>query len=154
LLELKKVTEQTRQHNRLDNTKIELNIIPFKFKHLEMLKDMHKLQNSDSYGYLSMKTLPKLGYIVMIGKQPIAAGFLRRLEPCYGQIDTLVSNPMFGSIIRHKAIDLLVNELIRDAYRLKLQGILGITQDNGTINRALSMGFTMINQTLMALLLK
>jgi len=130
----------------------EISITPYKAKHFELVLEMHKLQKSPSFSHLTHATMPKVGYIAMMGKQPIAAGFLRRLEPCYGQIDTLESNPLFGSKIRHEAIKKVVDELVSDAYRLKLQGIISFTGDTGTLSRAIGLGFVVLEgQTLIAL---
>lgn len=98
-----------------------------------------------------MATLPKLGYIIYLGKAPIAAGFLRKVEPCFAQIDTLVSNGHFGSKIRHEGIKTIVDTLIADAKRLKLKGLIAHTLDAGTIARAKSLGFHIVPQTILAL---
>jgi hypothetical protein len=100
---------------------------------------------------ITTKNLPKIGYIVYSNKTPIAAGFLRRLEPCYAQIDTLCSSSWFGSQIRHDAIKLVVDNLIEDAKRLKLEGIIATTRDKGTLERALSIGFHVVEESLIAL---
>lgn len=107
--------------------------------------DIHNIQ---------MKTLPKIGYIATLGKQPIAIGFLRRVEPCYAQIDTLVSNAYCGSILRHEGISQVVDSLMEEAKRLKLKGIIAHTQDKGTIIRAQALGFTIVPQTIIALSLQ
>ncbi len=72
---------------------------------------------------------------------PIAAGFLRRVEGGYAQIDTLTSNKHFGSIVRHEGIKLVVDSLISDAKTLKLHGILAFSTDDGILNRAEQLGF-------------
>lgn len=86
----------------------------------------------------------------MLGTQPIACGFLRRVEPFYAQIDTLASNAYFGSEIRHKAITRIVDSLMEDAKRLKLKGIIAHTSDEGILKRAESLGFRVIQQTIIA----
>lgn len=117
-----------------------------------MLKEIH-LANDNTYQshLLTMRTLPKIGYIATLDKIPVAAGFLRRLEPCYAQIDTLCSNPYFGSIIRHEGIKLVVDQLIADAKRLKLEGIIATTANLGILQRAEALGFKLIPQTLIGL---
>lgn len=97
---------------------------------------------------VTMKTLPKVGYIALLNSQPIAAGFLRRVEGGYAQIDTLVSNPYFGSQIRHLGIDIVVNSLIQDAKDLKLTGILAFTGEQSIVDRAKGRGFTVFDQKL------
>ena len=60
-------------------------------------------------------------------------------------MDTLVSNPYFGSQIRHLAIDKVVKSLIEDAKTLDLEGIVAFTSDSGILNRALSMNFNILD---------
>jgi len=115
---------------------------------------MHESQKYGAIDTIVYKTLPKIGYIAYHNKMPIAAGFLRRVEPCYAQIDTLVSNAYCGSILRNEAITLIVDNLINDAKKLKLQGIICHTQDKGTLSRAESMGFHIVPQTIIALSLQ
>lgn len=103
---------------------------------------------------ISMKTLPKIGYIAMMGKQPVAVGFLRRLEGGYAQLDTFATNPFLGSKIRNEGLDLVVKNLLDDAKSLRLNGILAITEDQGILNRAKSLGFNEIPQKLIGLRLK
>jgi hypothetical protein len=130
---------------------LEVNVIPFKFKHLELLHEMLKSQNYARICDIEMRTLPKIGYIALLNNQPIAAGFLRRLEPSFAQIDTLVSNAHFGSIIRHQGIQLVVSSLIQDAKALQLEGILATTSDTGVLSRAKELGFVEVDQKLIAL---
>lgn len=128
-----------------------LNIIPFRFKHLEHLIEMHKAQKYMNLSTIDMSTLPKVGYIAYLNDQPIAAGFLRRLEPHFAQIDTLVSNPYFGSQIRHEGVKAVVNELIEEAKRLKLKGIISLTSDLGVLKRAEELNFHVVDQKVIAL---
>ena len=128
-----------------------MTILPFKFKHLPLL---HELLSSQSYigiSNITMKTLPKTGYIVLLNNQPVAAGFLRRVEPCFAQFDTFATSSYFGSQIRHKAINLVIDSLLHDAKTLKLHGIIAFTEDSGILTRAKDMGFHVVNQTLLAL---
>jgi len=129
--------------NPLDN--IEISLFPFKFKHFSDLIELHKLNNYQHTAAITMKRLPKIGYISYFGDSPIAAGFLRRVEGGYAQMDTLVSNPYFGSQIRHLAIDKVVKSLIEDAKTLDLEGIVAFTSDSGILNRALSMNFNILD---------
>lgn len=112
-----------------------------------MLKDREYLAIST----VNMQTLPKIGYLALLNKQPIAGGFLRRVEGGYAQLDTLVSNPYYGSLIRHEGIDKVVKALIEDAKDLKLHGIIAFSNDIGVLNRAETMGFTQLNHTLIVL---
>ena len=113
-----------------------------------MLKD----QSFPDVELVSMKTLPKIGYIALMNNQPIAAGFLRKVEGnIVAQLDCLTSNPFFGSQIRHEGISGVVDRLITDAKDMKLQGIIAFTRDNGVLARAKSIGFNVISQTLISL---
>lgn len=112
---------------------------------------MHGAQGYLGVSAITMKTLPKIGYISLLNNHPIAAGFLRRVEGGYAQLDTLVSNPYFGSKIRHIGIKKVVASLIDDAKTLKLQGIIAFTADQGVLKRAADLGFHTIDQRLIAL---
>lgn len=132
----------------------EVSIVPFKFKYLSLLIEMLKDRDFSNISSISMKTLPKIGYIALLHGQPIAAGFLRRVEGGYGQLDTLTSNPYFGSVIRHEGVSKVVDSLIQDAKDLKLQGLIAFTSDSGILNRAATIGFQEVNQKLISLNLK
>lgn len=131
-----------------------VNITPFKYKHMPMLIEMLESQKYPDIHNIQKKTLPKIGYIVTVGDMPVAAGFLRRLEPCYAHLDTLVTNAYAGSLLRNEGIEKVVNQLIEDAKRLKLQGIIAHTQDKGTLVRAEALGFSIVPQTIIALSLQ
>lgn len=141
-------SERKVRREALDN---EISIVPFKFKYLPLLIDMLKDRNFTSISQITMKSLPKLGYIALMHKQPIAAGFLRRVEGGYAQIDTLVSNPYFGSLIRHDGINKVVATLINDAKDLNLIGIIAFTEDKSVIIRAKTLGFQVVNQEIISL---
>lgn len=136
------------------NHTAEINIFPFKFKYFNDLLELHRTQKYASIDTIKMRTLPKIGYIAYFGDHPVAAGFLRRLEPCYAQIDTLVSNAYFGSAIRHEGVKLVVDALITEAKRLKLEGLICHTSDVGVLKRATELGFNLIDQKIIALPLK
>lgn len=136
-------------HNLQQNHSV--NITPFKFKHLPQLLEMLSSQKYNGMADINMKTLPKVGYIATMNGQPIAAGFLRRVEPCFAQLDTLVSNAYFGSTIRHLGVSSVVDALLNEAKRLKLKGIISLTGDKGTLERAKSLGFHVVDQTVIAL---
>jgi len=123
-------------------------LMPFKAKHLSQLQEMHELRDHALGVKLTLQDLPKIGYIAFLGKQPVAAGFLRRIEPNYAQLDTFLSNPYFGSQVRHEAMTKIIDSLIADANELNLKGILAITADQSIKNRALALGFGVIEQTL------
>ena len=121
---------------------------------MPLLIEILESQKYPDIANIQMKTLPKIGYIATLGKQPIAVGFLRRVEPCFAQLDTLVSNAYCGSILRHQGISAVVDSLIVEAKRLKLKGIIAHTGDKGILMRAESIGFKVVPQTIIALSLQ
>lgn len=109
---------------------------------------MLEAQEYPDMGDLNMKTLPKIGYIALIDKQPVAAAFLRKVEGgIVAQVDGLTSNPYFGSIIRHIGINKVLTGIIEDAKDLKLKGLICFCQDLPTIKRAEATGFTLIQHS-------
>lgn len=117
-----------------------------------MLLEMYEGQNSEAKVHITMKTLPKIGYIAFLDNNPVAAGFLRKIEGnVAAQLDGLVSNPYLGSIIRHDALNKIVKQLIEDAKALKLQGIYAFTVDKSVLLRSESFGFKVIDQSVIAL---
>lgn len=136
---------------RRDHLDKEISIIPFRFKYLSTLHDLLKTNDYLHISTVNMKTLPKIGYIALLGGHPIAAGFLRRVEGGYAQIDTLTSNKNFGSLVRHQGIKLVVDTLLQDAKDLKLHGIIAFSTDDGVLSRAEQLGFKSLPHSLIAL---
>jgi hypothetical protein len=124
----------------------EVSIIPFRFKYLHILHDLLKSNDYLHISTVNMKTLPKIGYIAMLGGHPIAAGFLRRVEGGYGQVDTLTSNKYFGSQIRHQGIVKVLDALLQDAKDLRLHGVIGFTCDKSIFERTQTMGFHALSE--------
>lgn len=92
---------------------------------------------------------PELGYIACDANGPIAAGFLRRVEGGYAQIDGLTSNPGRNGADRHQAIDMVAETLIEKARSLKISAILVLSQDESTIMRSERHGFRKLPHTLL-----
>jgi hypothetical protein len=116
-----------------------------------MIIELHNSQNYMSIEQITMQNLPRIGYVAIMGGHPIACGFLRRVEGGFAQIDTLASNAFFGSKIRNDGITLIVDELINEAKRLKLRGIISMTNDQGVMTRAKAIGFHEVQQSIIAL---
>jgi hypothetical protein len=91
-----------------------------------------------------MKDLPKIGCVAFMGKQCIAAGFLRRVEPTYGQLDTFLTYPYCGSLIRHDALTKVTDFLLEEAQDLGLTGLLVITKSQEILERAKTYGFEVV----------
>lgn len=121
---------------------------------MPMLLEMLTSQKYNDINSITKRTLPKIGYIAYLDGMPIAAGFLRRVEPCYAQIDTLCTNAYCGSILRNAGVKAVVDALLNEAKTLKLEGVIAFSRDEGTISRAKSIGFSEIPQTYLALSLQ
>lgn len=128
--------------------------MPFRYKYLPALLDMLNNQKYLAMSTVNMKNLPKIGYMVLRNNHPVAAGFLRRVEGGYAQFDTFASNPLFGSQIRHLALNLVIDSLLSDAKTLKLRGIIAFTEDAGILLRAKSIGFAELSHSLIGLKLE
>ena len=125
-------------------------ILPFKHKHLEALKEMHTARDNALNTELVYADLPKIGYIAFLGKQPVAAGFLRRVEPNHAQLDTFLSNPYFGSQIRHQGMSQVTTALLVEAKELGLKMVIALTKDASILARAKDQGFQVVEQTILA----
>src|SRR3989442_660241 len=68
--------------------------------------------------------LPEVGFIVSERGEPIAVGFIRRCEGNCGMIDSLISNPDAPSDMRHSAIDLVVDQVLKTAKDLELKSLI------------------------------
>ena len=121
-----------------------------------MLLDILTERKFDGVSEISMKSLPKIGYIAMLENNPIATGFLRRTEgDLLAHIEGVASNPFFGSIIRHKGLDMVLKQLIDEANHLDIKGVLAFTVDYTVLNRAKDLGFNCLEDTkLLSLRLK
>lgn len=95
--------------------------------------------------------LPELGYIAFERDEPIAAGFIRKVEPHFAQLDGLITNPMALSADRHAAIDLVVSEIIKKSKELKIRQLLAVSVDEGTLERSKKHGFQKLPHTVIAL---
>ena len=109
---------------------------------------MHYAQKSDYSNKLRLDTLPTIGWVAKENKIPVAAGFLRRVEGGFGQIDTLVTNPDMPPELRNDSIDMVVRNLISDAKSLNFKGIICYSRDSNTLARSKSFGFQLLTQEL------
>lgn len=125
-----------------------IKITKYDITHLDHINSLYA---SHSLPPKSGECLPKLGYVAYQGDTPIASGFLRMVEGGYCQIDSLVTNKDAASDLRHKALTLLVDTLVNEAKALNLKGIFATTVDNGTLARAISLGFRVLPYVSIAL---
>jgi hypothetical protein len=92
--------------------------------------------------------LPRIGYTVLDGRDPVACGFLRIGEGI-AIIDSLVTNPGFRSDLRDRALNMLFDELLAVAKIMKIDRVIGFSVDEHTICRAEKFGFKQSEHTLM-----
>lgn len=116
-----------------------------------MIPLLHGILETQLYpdiGNICNQTLPKIGFIAIQQETstPIAAGFLRMVEGGFAQIDTLMSNAKESSETRHEALSRCVAALIAEATKLGLYGITATSRDEGTIKRAQSLGFRIVEE--------
>ena len=132
----------------------QIRLYPFKInKHMKLLQEM--LESNSYKDDIQNSYIPKIGYICLLGDQPLAAGFLRRVEcDVVAQIDGLTSNKAFGSILRHQAIDMIVDQLIIEAKALEIQGLMAFTHDEGVLKRAKNRGFNILGEKLISISFK
>lgn len=98
----------------------------------------------DTHGlpYLpTLKDLPQNGYIALYRGEPMGAGFLRKVEGNFGQIDGLITNKDAPSDLRHSALELIVPNLINLSKNIGITRLMCFTRDTGTLMRSASYGF-------------
>jgi hypothetical protein len=121
-------------------------VVPYKHKYLKYLKEMLVSQKYPEVEDMDTFKLPKIGYVALYNKVPVAFGFLRKVEGgICGQIDGLTSNPYMGSLIRHTALSMILDRLIEDAKDLKYKGLIAFCLDPSMVKRAESTGFNLIS---------
>ncbi len=119
-----------------------------------MLQDLiylHRTQNIEDTSFLTPDTIPTAGYVAYLDNKPIAAGFLRRIEGGFAQLDTLVSNKDYPPHIRHEALDSIVHTLLSTGKALGIKGIISLSVDEGIVKRAISLGFAATPQFVLTL---
>lgn len=115
-----------------------MDIVEFEDKHLDTLRQwlfQRKMRSALA------DELPKLAYIAILGQEAIAISSLRMIEGGFALIDSLITNPLSKPELRHKAIDLIVEQLIRKAKDLKLKRVIAHTKDQGILERSQKHGF-------------
>lgn len=106
-----------------------IKILPFKFKHYSLSQDL--LVNKTPY-----KTLPKIGYIAIRCKTPIAIGFLRLIEGgLTAELDLVYVEHSYGQKLANTALKLVIESLLQDAKDLKLKEITVSDQFNETLKQ-------------------
>jgi hypothetical protein len=118
----------------------------------EIIDMLHISNNVENFDI--SENLPEIGFIATEGAIPVAAGFLRRIEGGYAQIDSLVSNKDMPGPMRHEALDKIVQTLITTAKTLKIKGIISYTQDKSVVMRAVATGFEVTQNVVISLKLQ
>lgn len=119
--------------------------------YIDSLANLHSTWGQDTDFLFETNGLPQIGYVASEGAIIVAAGFLRRLEGGYAQIDTLVTNRDLPSDMRHEGLTKLVDKLIFHAKHMQLKGLICMTKDEGILSRAQSLGFKVIDQKVIGL---
>ena len=86
--------------------------------------------------------LPQVGFIV----PGIAAGFLMQTDTKCCILEPFISNPFAESLDRKDALDLIMGELILEAYRLGYNRIYGFSTRPSMIERAKQYGFEIVEK--------
>lgn len=90
---------------------------------------------------MEMKGVPETGFMTFHEGMPVAAGFIRRIEGNYGQIDSVITDPEKSPEVRDEALDVLTTQLIIAAKDMKLKGLTAYITDNNTLLRSNRHGF-------------
>lgn len=93
---------------------------------------------------------PAVGFLVRDGNLPVACAFLRKVEGNYGIYDSQATNPAAPAAIRHEALNLLYQEMCREAKSLGLRHLIAHTSDNSTLERSLRYGFKQLLGTVIS----
>lgn len=129
-----------------------IQISPYSKNDLDSIYALHLSNNMDNFDICD--SLPEIGYIATEGAIVVAAGFLRKVEGGYAQIDTLVSNKDMPADMRHEALAKVVETLVTTAKSLKIKGIISYTQDKSVVMRAVATGFNVTPNVVIALKLQ
>lgn len=94
--------------------------------------------------------IPKIGFVAMRGRYPIAVAFMRQCEGNIAMLDGLATDPKASGKFRHEAIDLLVTHIIKIADKMRLRAIIAHTRDASTLERSKKHGFVVIPMTVIS----
>lgn len=92
--------------------------------------------------------VPAIGYVAYCRGEPIACAFIRAVEGGYAQLDGLASNPSAPGEMRHSAIDLVVEKVMKEAKALGYKGMLAYSVDAATLMRSIRHGFKVMPHVL------
>lgn len=86
--------------------------------------------------------IPKIGFIV----PGVAAGFMMQTDTKCCILEPFISNPLVDSEKRKEALDLIMGELILEAFQLGYNRIYGFSTVPSMVNRALKWGFKTVEK--------
>lgn len=125
-------------------------IIPFKrSKHKKYYQKLIANRDLPDYSH----DLPKFGLIALHNNEPIAIGFLRKMEGGYAMMGEYMTNPQSLPEVRDRALDLITYKLIKIAKSSGLKGIMAFTKEQNIIDRATKHGFVVTPDKFIAILL-
>jgi hypothetical protein len=128
-----------------------MEVVRYRPEFYPALRAMLEKQGSNLLVDVSQERLPEIGFVAVLNAEPVAIGFLRRIEGGYAQIDTLATDPEFSSRERGHSIMLIYGKILESAKELGISGLIIITENNSVITRAIDCGFKTIKQTLLGL---
>ncbi len=113
------------------------------------MKHMCSMRDMDVERTIS--ELPKLGLIVMLESEPVAAAFLRQVEGGFAMLDGLISNPTMPGYVRNEAIDMVVERIIGVAKCIGMPKLVAYSTDAGTLVRSERHGFKLTPSSVICL---
>lgn len=120
------------------------------FQHYELINSWLRDYNKTPQ---PLSSFPAIGYVAYNEDHPIAAGFLRRVEGGYAQIDGVIANRNVQKDRpkdRTTGIDLVIEQLLTRAKELKIDHVIAFTGDKIVLERSFTHGFVPLEQTMVA----
>lgn len=102
-------------------------------KHQEYAK---KLLSYRNMAVTLSNDLPEYGLIALEQGLPVAMGFIRRIEGPYIMLDSYISDPHIKSEIRHRALDIITQKLIKWGQTHGMTKVFSFSEDSSIITRA------------------
>jgi len=73
--------------------------------------------------------------------EDIAAASLLRCEAGFGIFDSLITNPAYSGTVRHEALNILVDHIIKYSESIGIKQLVAFSKNADVIERAQSVGF-------------
>lgn len=97
---------------------------------------------------LDYEDLPHLGKTVLVGDDPICAGFIHRNDSSICSIGNLASDGSRDKELRGRAVDYLIDELIIDVKNLGYKMVTVTTNKSKLLDRLYDRGFDLFDSNL------